>query len=146
MTQGTWKGWKAVIYLKDDGAYERLGYSESVTIDVATGLEPFYQHGQRYPKILASGNEEITGSISRAWVDMQSLAYGLSGGLTGQGSGAEIDTFDMYLYVDPNDTGAPFMYVYGCRAESGAVDIPQDGFVMADIDFRALYITYGEEV
>jgi len=141
-TQGAWKGWKAMILI--DGT--EVGYSESVTLDVATGLEPYYEHGKRYPVDLAEGNEEITGSISRAWVNMNTLGFVVTGSLDGQGTDAQLGAgFTLYLYADPSESGSPFVYVYGCKAESGAVDIPQDGFVMADIDFRALYLTYGEK-
>jgi hypothetical protein len=140
-TQGAYKGWKALILIDDT----EIGYTESVTLDVATGLEPYYQHGSRYPADLAEGNEELTGSISRAWIDMELMTFAVTNDADGKGSAAGLTAFELYMYLDPADTGAPFMYVYGCKAESGAIDIPQDGFVMGDIDFRALYLWYGLE-
>jgi len=137
----TYKGWRAhILYRTSTDAYAKVGYSESVTVDVATGLEPYYEHGSRRPVDLAEGNEEITGTISRAWVNMNLLGYMLPAtGIIG------IDTFDLYLYIDPYATGAPYMYIYSCKLESGSMDIPQDGFLMADMDFRAEYLFYGAQ-
>lgn len=137
----TYKGWKAhIMYRTGTDAYAKVGYSDSVTIDVATGLEPYYEHGNRRPVDLAEGNEEITGMISKAWINMNLFEYMLpSAGTTA------LTSFDLYLYMSPYAIGAPNMYVYGCKFESGSVDIPQDGFLMVDLDFRAEYLVYQEE-
>lgn len=135
-----YKGWRAFILWNKKGgsSYDQVGYSESVTVDVATGLEPYYQHGGRRPVDLQEGNEEITGSISRAWVDNDLLNLLSPGGYDGTGTMVE---FALYCYLDY--IGAPWMYIYGCKLESGSFDIPQDGFIMNDVDFRALYLVYG---
>lgn len=144
----TYKGWKAFIQIADTSeALVDLGYSESVTVDVATGLEPYYQHGSRRPVLptatapsgLSTGNEEITGSISRAWINNGLLELLAPGTVA---ASVVLQEFVLYCYIDPTGT-APWMYLYGCKLESGSFDIPQDGFIMNDVDFRALYLVYG---
>ena len=138
MSQQAWKGWKAFILFNKSGgsSYDEVGYSESVTVDIATGLEPFYQHGSRRPvDELVEGNEEITGSISRAWVDNDLLNLLTDDGSTG------VTEWALYCYID--DTAGPWMDIYNLKLESGSFDIPQDGFIMNDIDFRATHLVYG---
>lgn len=132
----SYKGWKAFIYADIGGTYAKVGYSESVTIDVATGLEPYYEHGSRRPVDLTEGNEEITATMSRAWFDALTISE-----LYDADGASGIGEFMMYLYI--YDTGAPWIYLYYCKIESSSFDIPQDGFIMNDIDFRALYLIYG---
>jgi len=132
----TYKGWRAHI-LKGGTP---IGYTESVTVDIASGLEPYYEHGSRRPVDLAEGNEEITGSISRAWINMDLLGL-----ITDDDGKTGLDEFELYLYIDPYESEAPWMYLYYCKLESGSIDLPQDGFLMSDVDFRARYLVYGAE-
>lgn len=125
-----YKGWNAKIY--QDGT--EIGYCDSVSVDVATGLEPYYEIGSRQPKALVAGNEEITGSMSRAWIDTAMLALLSSGNM-------ELTQFDLTFQAGSGGD-AMYVYLYDCKFETGTVDIPQDGFLTQDFDFRALSIGF----
>ena len=107
-----------------------IGYSESVSVDITRNVDPFYEHGDPRPVKLVEGNEEITGSISRAWVDWQLLNCILLSGTTG---------LPGYLDVYIKLRGADLNYLYLSNVKFGdtSLDIPQDGFLMQDVDFRA---------
>jgi len=118
-----YKGWRAKIYL--DGSI--IGLVESVTCEVTSGVEPYYEVGSRTPAALVEGNQEITGTITKAWVNNNILSL-----ITGTGT---LSVFDL-VFKAANVTGAPWIYIYNCKLETGAIDIPQDGFLMEDYDFR----------
>jgi len=123
MTLYVYKGWNAKIY--KEGVL--IGYCDSASVDIATGLDPYYEIGSRTPSYLTEGNQEITGSISKAWIDINYLNL-----VIGTGSLTEFDlTFKAYT------SGAPWIYLYDCKFESGSLDIPQDGVLTESYDFRA---------
>jgi len=117
-----YKGWNAKIY--KDGV--QIGYCDSASVEIATNLEAFYEMGSRQPVDIVEGNEEVTGSLSKAWIDKHYLSL-----VTGSGS---LSSFDLCFKVG---TSGPMIYCYNCKFERGSVDIPQDGFLKEDYDFRA---------
>lgn len=131
------KGWNARIYIRRGTlAWEQVGFCESVSLEIATGVEPYYGIGQRVPETLVEGNEEITGSMSRAWVNVDYLTLLGAGGTT-------LTRFDLVFQagaVTGAGAPAPWVYVYDCKFETGSVDIPQDGFLTEDYDFRAISV------
>jgi len=116
-----YKGWNAKIY--KDGVV--IGKADSASVEIATNLEAFYEIGARVPTDLVAGNQEVTGSISKAWIDTNYLQL-----VTGTGSLTE---FDLAFKIE----NGPVIYCYDCKFERGAVDIPQDGWLKEDYDFRA---------
>jgi len=119
------KGWNAKIYI---GGIE-VGCCESVSVDVASNIEPYYCIGSRNPFAVIPGNLEITGSISRAWVNCYYLNLLISDA---------VPIFDLVFKAgEGGAVKAPWVYLYNCRFESGAIDIPQDGVLTEDYDFRA---------
>jgi len=117
-----YKGWNAEIY--KDGT--KIGFAESASVEISTGVEPYYQIGSRAPATLVPGNQEVTGSISKAWINLDFLDL-----VTGTST---MTSFDLVFKADPN---GPWIYCYDCLFETGALDIPQDGFLTEDYDFRA---------
>jgi len=126
-----YKGWNAKILI--DG--NEIGFAESTSVEIATGLEPYYEIGNRQPATLIAGNEEITGSMSKAWVNTDYL------NLVAPGNAA-LTEFDL-VFKAGTAAGSPWIYCYNCKFETGSLDIPQDGFLTEDYDFRAqsVYIT-----
>ena len=135
------KGWNARIYIQiPGGTWQEIGTAESVSLDIDTGIEPYYEIGSRTPATLVEGNEEITGSLSRAWVNVDYLT------LLGAG-GVALREFNLCFRTgEPAGVTGPYVYVYGCKFESGSLDIPQDGFLTEDYDFRALRIAIGPTI
>ena len=119
------KGWNAKIY--KDGVL--VGKVSTVSVTVATGLDPFYEIGSRTPSVLTEGNLEITGSMEKAWIDTNYLSLVLSSGV--------LTDFDL-VFKAALAAGAPWIYLYDCKFESATVDIPQDGVMTESYDFRAL--------
>lgn len=138
MVDRIFKGWNAKIYIRTAaGAWQQVGKADAVSLEVSTGVEPYYGIGSRQPETLVEGNEEITGSLSRAWVNVDYLA------LLGAG-GVALTEFDLVFQAGVTagfPVGEqPWVYVYNCKFETGTVDIPQDGFLTEDYDFRAMSI------
>lgn len=129
MTNTVLKGWNAKIYW--DGVL--LGYAESAKIDVATGLESFYEVGSKHAVDLVEGNEEVTGSFSKAWINGYYLGFVSQPGLT------SLSEFNLYFSIGSGPSC--YVYCYNCKLEKGAIDIPQDGFLKEDYDFRAKWIS-----
>jgi len=121
-----YKGWNAKIY--KDGL--EIGLAESASVEIATNLEPFYEMGSRYAVELKEGNEEITGSISKAWIDTNYLDLLL----VPEGESTLTD-FDLCFEIA--GANSICLYAYDCKFEKGSLDIPQDGFLKEDYDFRA---------
>jgi len=116
-----YKGWNAKIYRND----VQIGYADSASVEIATNLEAFYQLGSRRPVDLTTGNEEVTGSFSKAWIDTNYLQ------LVAPGENS-LTTFTLAFEV-----GTMKIYCYDCAFETGSLDIPQDGVLKEDYDFRA---------
>lgn len=116
-----YKGWNAKIY--KDGV--RIGYADSASVEIVSNVEGFYELGSRQAVELPEGNEEITGSFSKAWIDKAYLSL-----VTGSGV---LQDFDLCFEV----VGGPKVYCYDCKFERGSLDIPQDGVLKEDYDFRA---------
>lgn len=129
------KGWNAKIFVRVGAdAWQEVGQAESVTLEIATGVEPYYGIGSRQPETLVEGNEEITGTMSRAWVNVDYLT------LLGAGGNA-LTAFDLVFQAGATvGNVGPWVYVYDCKFETGSIDVPQDGFLTEDYDFRALSI------
>ncbi len=131
------KGWNARIYISlDKSTWNQVGFAESVTLEIATGVEPYYGIGKRVPETLVEGNEEITGSLSRAWVNIDYLTLLGSGGVS-------LTNFHLVFRTgEPSGNLGPYCYVYDCKFETGSLDIPQDGFLTEDYDFRAISVAF----
>jgi len=124
-----YKGWNVKIY--KDGV--QIGYCSSASVEVSTGLEPFFELGSRWATDLTEGNNEITGSFSKAWVNVDYLNLLVSS--------TTLNEFD--LCFETQSSGGGVIYLYDCKFERGSVDIPQDGVLTEDYDFQAssLYFT-----
>jgi hypothetical protein len=113
-----------------------VGAAESASLEITTGLEPYNEIGEFTPYCIAEGNQEITGSISRMWIDLKFLNY-----LRKTSSDVLSEFF--LIFRAGTSAGSPYIYAKQCKAETVSIDISQDGFVMNDIDFRALEWDYG---
>jgi len=115
-----YKGWNAKIY--KDGV--QIGLADSASVEIATNLEAYYEIGSRVPTDLVEGNQEVTGSISKAWIDTHYLAL-------------VTNSTTLYEFNLCFEVGNMKLYCYSCKFERGSIDIPQDGFLKEDYDFRA---------
>jgi hypothetical protein len=128
------KGSMSLIYYSIGGTpYTSIGYTESLSIDFGRNVDPFYEHGGVQPVDIVEGNEEITGSITRAWIDWKLLDAIL------RGSGNDYLLPEMVLYVMHRIDHTTFQYLYltGVKIGDASLDVPQEDFLMQDVDFRA---------
>ena len=109
-----------------------LGYAQSVTVDIASNLEPYYKIGSREPIALVEGNQEITGTIDELFVNKDLLEY-----VTGSGALTEFTV----TFYNTTGTGGVKVTLSGCKMESGSIEIPQDGELTGSYDFRAKTIS-----
>ena len=127
------KGWNAKLYIDD----LEIACAESVTIDVNNNLDDYFCLGLRSPYCTTQGNQEITGSLDHAWVNIYYLKL-----LGLRFEAAEQTSLPKFMLVVKADSsvGAPIVYLYDCQFEKGSLDIPQDGVLKESYDFRAATI------
>lgn len=127
------KGWQGEVLL--NGAV--FASVESADVSIDNGVDPYYALGSRQADDVREGNEEITGTINRAWIDdtILSLAFG---------NGGTIPKFDLYLRNEKGVSGSQYVYLFQCLAETSDVSMPQDDFDMNGMDFRATSAIYGQ--
>ena len=118
-----YKGWNATLYYGQLTPYTQIGYAESASVEITSNVEPWFSLGSRITTDIAEGNEEITGSLSKAWIDKGYLMM-----LTGA---AGLTEFNLCFTVST----AMKLYCYNCKFSRGSIDIPQDGFLKEDYDF-----------
>lgn len=129
-----YKGWEAHILINGS----EIACCESASVEIARNLEPYYCIGNKDPHTIAEGNREITGSISHAMVNVMYLRL-----VTGEG-GSFGEPFDLYFRAGSTNPYV-WIYCYGCKFETGSIDIPQDGVLKEDYDFRATSIATAYE-
>lgn len=124
MASRIYKGWNAKLLQNST----EIGYAESVTVDISTGAEAYFELGAATAKEIVAGNVEISGTIDRAWVDTKLLVLiGSPRGSLGEFS----------IKVSVADTTPNVLTVTGCKPEAVSFDIPQDGFLTHSFDFIA---------
>jgi len=135
------KGWKAKILWNSGGigtTYTQIGEAESMSISIDASLDEYLAVGSKQVAAIVEGPVILTGSLSRAWIDtgMLAIIYGDSATDFLQPG------FDIYAYRAVADEEA-YIWAYNCKIESLSFDIPADGFLKEDVDFRATYWVYG---
>jgi hypothetical protein len=132
------KGWYGIFYY----AGTRFGYCDSVSFTINANLDPYYEVGSRAPVDLVVGQEEITGSIERAWIDnnVLFLVAGSSGAMTGGGGTFPAATgilplFNLYFYADL--AGTAQVYLANAKLENASIELTPDGISLTSSDFRA---------
>ena len=109
----------------------KIGTANSASLEIATGLEPYYPVGGHTPYAIVAGNQEITGSLSELWLDVERLKY--------LRTSTKTALSEFYLiFKAQNVAGAPYIYAKQCYVETLSFDISQDGTLTQDLDFRAV--------
>lgn len=132
------KGIHAEIQLRKpaaSGTPTALGCCESATLEISHSMEAYYCIGSGDASDIVEGNTEITGTLTRAWIDISLIS------LLELDANNALTEFDLFFFANPAKT--LFIYAYYCKAETGSIDLSQDGFTMHDIDFRAKSWAYG---
>ena len=130
------KGWKAKIFTNISGAYLQVGFAESASVDIDSPVDEYLAVGYFQPVAIAEGARVLSGTLSNAWLtnDYIKAVYGDPQGAQAKWS----------IYFMRNETGyLYYIWAYDCLIETLSLDIPSDGFIKEDIDFRATYFYYG---
>ena len=120
-----YKGWRAHLYKKDNGAYYEIGYCENVSIEIDQSLIEYYTIKSHLVQELVEGPIKVSGTFKKAWIDSNYLSLIFST--------AELNDFDLLVTIG----GSINLYVYDCKFASGEVSIPQDGILKETYDFTA---------
>jgi len=124
-----YRGKDATLYVVVGGTETRIGYAQSASVEINPNPERLFEVGSPLAVGIEMGNVEISGSISRIWMDnfmLQKL------GMTTPA----LSAFDLVFKIGTEED-APAISLTGCVVSTGSIDIPQDGWIMGDIDFMA---------
>ena len=130
------KGWKAKIFSNAGGSYAQVGFAESASVDIDSPVDEYLAVGYFQPVAISEGPRVLSGTLSQAWVTNDYIRQ-----MYGDAQGAQ-SKWDIYFVR--NETGyLYYIWAYQCLIETLSLDIPADGFIKEDIDFRATYFYYG---
>jgi len=129
-----WKGWGVEIIIPEIDPNNPIGYAQSVDLDVVYGTREEHELGRPQPIVLQTPYR-ISGSIRRLYVDKKLFNLILD-------SGGDIkDKFTSFevraIMKTPTPIEGKYIIVKNCVAESSAITIDQDDYVIHDLDFRA---------
>ena len=119
-----------------------VGRVTEVEVCVRTELEEFYQIGSRDVADITVGNVHITGSIGRAYVNGALLFLLLGRGATENDITTIQPRFVLNLTLrNPHfPDNALKVNVFGVKFETWGFSLPQEGFVMEHVRFKATRI------
>lgn len=145
------EGSKAQAVIEGFGLTGAVGRVTGVTVQVSSDVRPFHELGQRFATELRAGNINITGTISRAYVNgaLLSLLLGevAKPGSEAAGSAFVQPSFNMVLNLaNPAYEGtASVLTLYDVKFTNWSYSLPEDDFVLEGIQFRALRVTVTDQ-
>ncbi|HEX2028742.1 MAG TPA: hypothetical protein VHF25_12180 [Nitriliruptorales bacterium] len=123
---------------------QTVGRLTDVSVRVDTALKSFYEVGRRHPVSLSPGDIAISGTVGRAYVNGALLMLLLGRGAAPSASPEPYvqPAFNMTLRLnDPARPGNSLtLEIAGVRFANWHYALPEDDFVMEDLDFKALTI------
>lgn len=124
-----------------------VGRCTGVTIRVTNDVKPFHELGQRFATDLRPGNINVSGSIDRAYVNGALLRLMLGDAADARPAGAFVGPqFNLSVELkNPADPDNPAtVTVMGVQISGWSYSLPEDDFVMENVDFRALWVKTSE--
>jgi len=128
----------------DEYSLTPVGRATNVEIKVNSDLRPYHELGQRYPTELRPGNVNITGSMGRAFINGALLKLLLGDAAMSRPAGSFVSrSFNMDVRVENPSRPGVFstVTVHGVKIENWSYHLPEDDFVMEQVDFKALWIS-----
>lgn len=126
-----------------------VGRATGVEVYVETDLEQYHELGRRHAVQLRPGNINISGKITRAYINGALLRL-----LLGQGALPERasepypqPSFNLQLLTeDPATPGTTStITVHGVKLENWAHQLPEDDFIMESVTFKGLFISVEDQ-
>jgi hypothetical protein len=125
-----------------------VGRCTGVTIRVTNDVKAFHELGQRFATDLRPGNINVSGSIERAYVNGALLRLMLGDAADARPAGAFVGPqFNLSVELkNPADPDNPAsVTVMGVQISGWSYTLPEDDFVMENVDFRALWVKTSEK-
>lgn len=125
-----------------------VGRCTGVTIRVTNDVKAFHELGQRFATDLRPGNINVSGSIERAYVNGALLRLMLGDAADARPAGAFVGPqFNLSVELkNPADPDNPAtVTVMGVQISGWSYSLPEDDFVMENVDFRALWVKTSEK-
>ena len=121
------KGFTAKIFMDN----LEVGNCTNVTFQTTQNIEAYYGIEDTFPTWINEGTREISGTLTRPWVNIYYLSL-LLGGMISVLPGKFAFTLALRSSTDDD---APLLYLYNCRFNKGHIDIPASGFLEESYDF-----------
>lgn len=128
----------------DEYSLTPVGRATNVEIRVNSDLRPFHELGQRYPTELRPGNVNVSGSMGRAFINGALLKLLLGDAAKSRPAGTFVSpSFNLDVRVENPSRPGVFstVTVHGVKIENWSYHLPEDDFVMEQVDFKALWIS-----
>lgn len=125
-----------------------VGRVQDVRVEVKADVKAFHEIGQRYATELRPGNIHIRGTIGRALVNGAMLRLLLGEAANGRPATSWIQpSFNITLLVQ--DPVIPVIRntitLYDVKLENWTYTLPEDDFLLEQVNFQALYMTVSDE-
>jgi len=125
-----------------------VGRCTGVTVNVTNDVKAFHELGQRFATDLRPGNINVSGSIQRAYVNGALLRLMLGEAGDSRPAGAFVGpqfnlSLEMKNPADPDNPAS--ITVMGVQISAWNYTLPEDDFVMENVDFRALWVKTEEK-
>lgn len=129
--------------INDQYGLTPVGRVTGVTVNVESHVEPFHELGQRFATELRPGNINVKGTIRRAHVNGALLKLMLGEAASSRPAATfSSPSFNLNLRLEnpsiPGNTST--VTVMGVKLNAWNYDLPEDDFVMEQVDFKALWV------
>ena len=120
-----------------------VGRCTGVTIRVTNDVKAFHELGQRFATDLRPGNINVFGTIERAYVNGALLRLMLGDAADSRPAGAFVGpqfnlSVELKNAADPDRPST--ITVMGVQLSEWDYTLPEDDFVMENVNFRALWV------
>jgi len=128
---GSYRG-KNVSLIWEGVTTAALAKAMSVSFEINTNIKGYYEAARRLPERLEEGNVEITGTLSRLWIDLQMLSY------IDKDPGTLLqEEFNIIMQLVNVPNPHQFKLIK-CKLGTLKVSTDAEGYVTEDVDFTAL--------
>ena len=141
-------GGDAAKAVADKYSLTPIGRATGVTVRVVNETKAFHELGQRFATELRPGNIQVTGSIERAHINGALLRLMLGAAADSRPQGAFVaPSFNLSLHMaNPNVPGASAtLTVMGVQVSEWNYTMPEDDYVLEQVNFQALFVKTAEE-
>ena len=142
-------GIDADVFGKYFGESGQVGRVTNVSISVSTQVKAFHEMGSHSTRELRAGNQVISGSVERAYINGALMRLMLGKNATDEESAPiKVPTFSLKVILDnlqpEGDPGNSVLTLYGVIFDTWNFSLPEDDFVLERLTFRARRISVAD--